>query len=91
MGDFGDVLVGFFIGALCGIIPLAFGLLTKHKILGIIAIIVTALSGVGFDLLEKSPFTAMGVAIIFLVFLFAKNKNKNTKHEEDHDVYMHDE
>ena len=91
MGGFGDVLVGFFIGALCGIIPLAFGLLTKHKILSIAAIIVTALSGAGFDLLEKTPFTAMGVAIIFIVIIFAKNKNKHDHHEEDHDIYMHDE
>ena len=85
------ILIGFFIGALCGIVPLAFGLLTKHKILAIVAIVATALSGAGFGVLEKSPFTAIGVAVIFVVVLFAKNKNKNAQHDDDHDIYMHDE
>ena len=86
-----EILIGFFIGALCGIVPLAFGLLTKHKILAIVAIAATALSGAVFGLLQKSPFTAIGVAVIFVVFLFAKNKNKNTHDDDDHDIYMHDE
>lgn len=86
-----DILVGFFVGALCGVIPLVFGLLTKHKILAIVSIAVTALTGVGFGILEKSPFTAIGVAIIFIVVILAKNKNKNNHTEEDHDIYLHDE
>jgi len=85
------ILVGFFVGALCGVIPLAFGLLTKHKILAFVSIAVTALSGVGFGIIEKSPFTAMGVAVIFVVILFAKNKNNHNNNEEDHDIYLHDE
>jgi len=85
------ILIGFFVGALCGIVPLAFGLLTKHKILAIVSIIATALSGAGFGILEKSPFTAMGIAVIFVVILFAKNKNKHSQQDDDHDIYMHEE
>ncbi len=91
MGDYWDVLVGFFVGALCGIIPLAFGLLTKHKIIAIVSVAVTALSGVIFGLFQKSPFTAIGVAVIFIVLLFAKNKRNDAHHEEDHEHYLHDE
>lgn len=86
-----NILIGFSLGALCGIVPLAFGLLTKHKILAIVSIVVTSLSGVVFELLEKSPFTAIGVAIIFIVFLFAKNKSKHAHNEDDHEEYMHDD
>ncbi len=82
-----DILIGFFIGALCGIIPLAYGLLTKNKWLGIVAIAVTSVFGILFGFLERSPFTSIGVAIVFVVILFAKNKNKNSHHEEDHDIY----
>lgn len=85
------ILVGFFVGALCGAVPLAFGLLTKHKILAIVSIAVTALAGAGFGIIEKSPFTAIGVAIIFIIVILAKNKNKNNHTEEDHDIYLHDE
>ena len=86
-----NILIGFLLGALCGIVPLAFGLLTKHKVLAIVSIVATAISGAAFELLDKSPFTAIGVAIIFVVFLFSKNKNKHAHHEDDHDEYMHDE
>ena len=91
MGDLLDVLIGVFVGALCGVIPLAFGLLTKHKIIAIVSVIVTGLSGVIFGLFEKSPFTAIGVAIIFVVLIFAKNKNKYAHHEDDNEHYLHDE
>ena len=86
-----DALVGFFVGALCGVLPLLFGLFTKHKVLAIVSIVVTAISGILFGMLAKSPFTAIGIAIIFVVLLFAKNKNKNTNHEEDHEEYLKDE
>ena len=86
-----NVVIGIGIGVLCGIIPLIFGLVIKHKVLGIVAIVVSGLSGAAFELLEKSPFTAIGVAIIFLVFLFAKYKSKNANHEEDHEEYLNDE
>ena len=87
-----EYLLGFFVGALCGFVPLLFGLLTKHSILGIIGIVSSAVSGVIFALLEKSPFTAIGVAIVFAIAIFAKNKNKNSDHDhDDHDIYLGDE
>ena len=87
-----DILLGFFVGALCGIVPLLFGLLTKHKILGIIGIASSAVSGVIFALLDKSPFTSIGVAIVFAIAIFAKNKNKNSSDDkDDHDIYLGDE
>ncbi len=86
-----EILIGFFVGALCGLAPLAFGLLVKHKILGIIGIIASTISGVVFGLLDKSPFTSIGVAIVFVVFLFAKNKNSNSHHDDDHDIYTDDD
>jgi len=81
------ILIGFFVGALCGIIPLAYGLLTQNKWLAIVSVIVTSVFGIVFGILEKSPFTSIGVAIVFIVILFAKNKNKNSHHDEDHDIY----
>lgn len=87
-----DFLLGFFVGALCGIVPLLLGILTKHKILGIIGIVASALSGIIFALLDKSPFTAIGVAIVFAVAVFAKNKNKHSHGgHDDHDIYLGDE
>ncbi len=87
-----DILLGFFVGALCGIVPLLFGLLTKHRILGIVGIASSAISGIIFALFEKSPFTAIGVATVFAIAIFAKNKNKNTPHDhDDHDIYLGDE
>ena len=87
-----DVLLGFFVGALCGVVPLFLGLLTKHNILGIAGIISSAASGVIFALIDKSPFTAIGVAIVYAIVIFAKNKNNNSTHEhDDHDIYFGDE
>ncbi len=86
-----DILLGFFIGILCGLAPLAFGLLTKHKLIGIIGAAVTSASGILFAVLDKSPFTAIGVAIVFIVFIFSKNKNKNSHDEDDHDIYLDEE
>ena len=74
------------------IVAFIFSILAFVPIVGILcAIAATALSGAVFGLLQKSPFTAIGVAVIFVVFLFAKNKNKNTHDDDDHDIYMHDE
>ncbi len=78
-----DHFVGFLIGTLCGAVPLIFGLLTKHKAIGFVGIAVSALSGVIFVLLEKSPFTAIGIAAVFAIFIFASNKKKNQKHDTD--------
>ena len=86
-----NILLAFGIGALCGLIPFAYGFLTKHKILATVSIVISALAGAGFEVLEKSPFTAIGVAVIFVVFLFAKNKSKHAHHEDDEEDYTKDE
>lgn len=88
-----EILLGFFIGALCGAIPLCYGLLTKAKILGIVGIACSVISGVLFGVFEKPPFTAVGVAIVFAVAIFAKNKRDKVydDHEDDHDIYFDDE
>lgn len=87
-----DILIGFFIGAMCGVVPLAFGLLTKHKLLAFIGLAASAVSGIIFSLLEKSPFTAIGVALVFAIAIFAKNKHNNSDDEhDDHDIYLGDE
>ncbi len=85
-------LLGFFIGALCGAIPLCYGLLTKTKFWAILGIAVTALSGIGFELIGQSPFTSIGVAVVFAVAIFAKNRHSNAHHHfDDHDIYFDDE
>jgi len=76
-------LVGFLIGALCGAIPLLLGLLTNHKVLGIVGISVSALSGIVFVLLDKSAFIAIGIAAVFAIFTFASHKKKNQIHDDD--------
>lgn len=89
-----DYFVGFFVGLLCGVIPLTVGLLTKHKILGIVGMAVTVVSSFIFVLLDKPPFTAIGVALVFLIVIFTKNKNKNKDshlEEDDHDIYLGDD
>ncbi len=78
-----DFVIGFLIGVLCGAVPLLFGIFTKHKIIGIVGISVTALSGLLFALLDKSPFTSIGIAAVFAIFIFARNKKKNQEHYDD--------
>ncbi len=86
------ILLAFFIGAICGILPLAFGLLTKNKLLGILGMVTSSGFGILFEIFDKEPFLSIFVAIIFVVFIFAKYKKNNTHHEDDdHDVYMDDE
>ena len=87
-----DYLLGFFVGLLCGVVPLAVGLLTKHKLLGIVGVSSTVLSSMIFVLLDKSPFTSIGVALVFVIVIFTKNKNKDSHIEQDdHDIYLGDE
>ena len=88
-----DYVVGFFVGLLCGLVPLAIGLLTKHKVLAISGVAVTVVSSLIFVLLDKSPFTAIGVALVFVIVIFTKNKNKNrddSLEQDDHDIYLGD-
>ena len=82
MGVFGKILLGFFVGLLCGLIPLIYGFLTNHRISGIVGIIATILAGVLFSLLDKSPFTALVVAILFILFNIANKKRSSHSNDE---------
>lgn len=89
-----EYILGFFVGVLCGIVPVVIGFLTKHKWVGIIGAGVTVLSSLIFVLLDKSPFTAIGVALVVLIIIFTKNKNKHKEHHDDrddHDIYLGDD
>ena len=79
-----EILIGLFVGVLCGVLPLVFGLLIKNKLLGIIGIVSSSLSGLLFAALDKSPFTAIGISIVFIIALFANHKRKKM-HDDDTD------
>lgn len=78
-------ILGFFVGLLCGAVPLAFGVLTKHIKHGVFGILASAAFGIIFSLIDKSPFTAMGIAVVFVMFIFASNKRKNKSTDDDDD------
>lgn len=87
MGILGKILLGFFVGLLCGLIPLIYGILTAHRTLGIIGAAATSLTGVLFSILEKSPFTALVVAALFILFSIAnKKRNSHSDDEFDNDI-----
>lgn len=79
----GKVLLGFFVGFLCGLVPLVYGLITKDKIMSVVGLTATAVTGIFFSLIDKSPFTAMIMAVIFAIIIFAKNKHNSEESEED--------
>lgn len=86
------ILIGFFVGVLCGVLPLVFGLLIKNKLLGIIGIVSSSLSGVMFAALDKSPFTAIGISIVFIIALFANHKRRKMHDDDtDNDENMNEE
>ena len=83
----GTLLLGFFIGFLCGLIPLVHGLLIYRTASAIIGLVVSSLSGLAFSLLDKSPFIAIFIALIFVVMNIAAQKrnvkeDSNTESEE---------
>ena len=80
------IVVGFFVGLLCGIVPLFFGLLKKSKLLGILGTIASAGAGILFSALDKSPFSALVVAILFIFIIIASNKRRANE-EADDDEY----
>ncbi len=82
------ILLGLFVGVLCGMVPLVFGLLTKHKMLAIAGVAVTSLSGVLFSALNKSPFTAIGIGVLFAVIIFGSIKRKSRDEENDEDDFF---
>lgn len=79
------LIIGFFIGLLCGLIPLIYGLLTNHKISAIIGLVASALTGVLFAFLNKQPFTAMVVAVLFVLFNIADSKRHGKSKNSDND------
>lgn len=79
------IVIGFFVGLLCGIIPLFFGILKKSKIIGIAGIFTSAGAGILFSVLDKSPFSALVVAILFIFIIIASNKRRKKNEEDDCD------
>ena len=78
------ILVGLFIGLLCGLVPLIYGLLTKHKLSSIISFVLTALMGVVFAYIEESPFSAIVVSMLFILISVAeKKKHSKSNHSDD--------
>jgi uncharacterized membrane protein len=86
------ILIGFFVGLLCGILPLVFGVVLKNMLMGTIGIVSSALSGMVFALLGKSPFTAIGIALVFIIAIFANHKRKNMRENgSDNNEFSDDE
>ena len=83
MGVAGKILLGFFVGFLCGLVPLIYGIISKHKIVSFIALAASSVTGSLFSLIDKSPFTAMIMAIIFVIFIFSMNKKEIEHFDED--------
>lgn len=86
MGTLGKILLGFFVGVLCGLIPLIYGFLSSHKIIAVIGLASSIVTGSIFSLAGKSPFIAMIMSTIFVIFLYATNKRAeehNLDDEED--------
>lgn len=85
------IIIGFFVGVLCGIVPLCFGFLKKNRIIGIIGAVASAAAGTLFNVLDKPPFTALFVAILFVVIIIANNKRKsNAENDEVYDDFDQD-
>ncbi len=82
MDTVGKILLGFFVGFLCGLIPLVYGIISSHKIVSFIGLGASSITGSLFSLIDKSPFTAMIMALIFVIFIYSMNK-KNAEHQED--------
>ncbi|MBE6706990.1 MAG: hypothetical protein E7577_05040 [Ruminococcaceae bacterium] len=85
-----NVFVGLFIGLLCGLIPLIYGILRKATIWAIIGIALTAVSGVIFSIFDKSPFNAIVISVLFILFIVAEQKRKS-KHDEHDEHDEHNE
>ena len=83
------IVIGFFVGLLCGIVPLFFGLLKKSRFLGILGTVASAGAGILFSALDKSPFSALVVAILFIFIIIASNKRR--ANDEDHDYDDNDD
>ncbi len=85
MEIFGKIALGFFVGVLCGLVPLIYGLIKGSVKLSITGIILCALSGSLFSFLDKSPFSAFVVAILFVVIIIANKKHSSHRDNEEED------
>ncbi len=83
-----NILIGLFAGLLCGLIPLIYGILRKATLWAIIGLSITVAGGVLFSVFGKSPFNAIVIGVLFILFIVAEQKRKS-KHEEEHEE--HDE
>ena len=83
----GKVVLGFFVGLLCGLIPFFYGFLKKFRKIAILGISVTVLSGILFSVLEKSPFSSVVVAVLFIFIIIINERKKahNLLDDEDDD------
>ena len=79
------IIVGFFVGILCGIIPLFFGFFNKSKFLGVLGTLASAGAGILFNVLDKSPFSALVVAVLFVFIIIVNMKRLSHKNEDDDD------
>ena len=81
----GKISLGFFVGVLCGLVPLIYGIIKKSHKLAILGIFLSALCGSLFSFLDRSPFSAFVVAILFVVIIIANQKHKSHHENEDDD------
>ena len=79
------IVIGFFIGLLCGIIPLVFGLIKKNRVLAFVGIASSTLAGALFKALDRSPFSAVVVAVLF-VFIIIANVKRKEKMKQDQET-----
>ena len=79
-------LIGLFIGLLCGLVPLIFGILKKTTIWAIVGISITTISGGVFAIFGKSPFNAIVIGMLFILFIVAE-QNRKAKHAEEHEEH----
>ena len=79
------IVIGFFVGILCGIVPLCFGFLKKSKLLGILGAVASTGAGILFSVLDKSPFSALVVAVLFIFIIIASIKRRAKEEEDDYD------
>ena len=82
MGVWERILLGLFVGILYGIIPLVYCIIKHMKIMSAVGMSVTVASGVLFSALEKSPFSAIVVAALFILVVIVKNKHDEKNDEE---------
>ncbi len=81
-----DILIGLFAGLLCGLIPLVYGILRKSTLWAIIGMSATAAGGVLFSIFGKSPFNAIVIGVLFILFIVAE-QNRKSKHEDEHEEH----